>query len=173
MRRRWVRKSAKWTFTIAAVMVVGAAVFSLFRTARFSYASKNSKTTLGVSVGGGVLVVAAMFGNNTMGAPTHEGWRIEGPEKWIWLMYEGAGPTRVWRGGVAWHTISTPISFGVFVVTLLHPFLLTAIPAGLLWWKDLRRLGPGRCPKCGYDRAGLTAGANCPECGTPPATATV
>jgi hypothetical protein len=28
-----------------------------------------------------------------------------------------------------------------------------------------RRYGKGRCPSCGYDRAGLAEGAACPECG--------
>jgi hypothetical protein len=44
------------------------------------------------------------------------------------------------------------------------PVLVTAIPTGLLWWRD-RRPAPGRCPACGYDLAGLPAPAACPECG--------
>jgi peptidoglycan/LPS O-acetylase OafA/YrhL len=51
-------------------------------------------------------------------------------------------------------------------VALLYPVLLTAV---LLWYADRRRFAPGRCAKCGYDRAGLGAVAKCPECGTVPA----
>ena len=31
---------------------------------------------------------------------------------------------------------------------------------------ELHRARHNRCPSCGYDRAGLTPGAACPECGT-------
>jgi hypothetical protein len=39
--------------------------------------------------------------------------------------------------------------------------------AGLarLLWRGLWAAG-GKCPKCGYDRSGLSAGKACPECGT-------
>lgn len=45
-------------------------------------------------------------------------------------------------------------------------FLAAGIPTGLLWWWDRRRPRAGMCVKCGYDLAGLPAGAACPECGT-------
>jgi hypothetical protein len=48
------------------------------------------------------------------------------------------------------------------------PFWIIAgaigIPTAWLWWHD-RRAGPGLCPKCRYDLAGLADGAACPECG--------
>jgi hypothetical protein len=173
MRRRWFRKSAKWTSTIAAALVVAAAVFSLFRSVGFEYISKGSKTAWGVSVRGGQLIVGATSGYNLTLLHIHEGWEIEGPEEWKWLMYEDAGPAPAWRGGLAWHAASGPISDWNAGVTLLYPFLLAALPAGLLWWADCRRSRPARCAECGYDRAGLTTAATCPECGTPPAPATV
>jgi ribosomal protein L34E len=41
-----------------------------------------------------------------------------------------------------------------------------ALPAAFLWYRHRRRaIGPGRCPRCGYDLAGLAEGAGCPECG--------
>jgi hypothetical protein len=45
--------------------------------------------------------------------------------------------------------------------------------AVLAWRRDAvarRREQVGLCPKCNYDRAGLAAGAKCPECGEPPAS---
>jgi hypothetical protein len=49
--------------------------------------------------------------------------------------------------------------------------VLTATPAVVLWWpqvRAVRRRLAGRCPKCGYDRRGIAADAKCPECGTVP-----
>jgi hypothetical protein len=173
MRRRWIRKSAKWTCTIAAMLVAGAGVFCLFGTASFVYVSKGGVDHGIVEVGGGYLTVAASFGYEVLGGPIHEGLEIDTPVAWSWGMYDEAGSTRMSRGGISWHASSGPIGERWAGVTLLYPFLLTALPAGLLWWKDRHGFGPGRCRKCGYDRAGLTAATNCPECGTPPVPATV
>ena len=52
------------------------------------------------------------------------------------------------------------------------PFLLVAIPTGLLWWRDRRRIPPGHCQKCGYDLTGNLSGV-CSECGEPVAGQTV
>ena len=45
------------------------------------------------------------------------------------------------------------------------PFLLVALPTGILFWRDhRRRITPGHCKKCGYDLTGNVSG-RCPECG--------
>jgi hypothetical protein len=173
MRRRWLRKSAKWTCTIAAAMVVGAAVFSLFRSAYFGYVLKDGSTAIQVELTGGSLRILAIRYYDLMARVNDEGWRISNPSTWRWGMNPPAGTDSRWRGSVGWDNGWWPGAPLFADVTLLYPFLLAAIPAGLLWWKDLRRFGPGRCPKCGYDRAGLAAATTCPECGTPPAPATV
>jgi hypothetical protein len=45
------------------------------------------------------------------------------------------------------------------------PFLLCAIPALYVFWKDARRPLPGHCTACGYNLTGNVSGV-CPECGT-------
>ena len=70
-----------------------------------------------------------------------------------------------WNGRCWWSSIvgtSCPIWQLVIVV---------AIPTGFAWCLDAfaRRRARGRgnlCPNCNYDRAGIGAGAVCPECGS-------
>ena len=54
---------------------------------------------------------------------------------------------------------------GQVVVPLWIPLLLVAVPTGVLWWRDRRRIPPGHCRQCGYNLTGNISGV-CPECGT-------
>ena len=54
------------------------------------------------------------------------------------------------------------------MVPLWFPALLSLLATAAAWRADakyLRRAREGACLACGYDRAGLAAGAVCPECG--------
>jgi hypothetical protein len=76
------------------------------------------------------------------------------------------------QGGPVWRPLVIndfrPDEVRVFVA-LGVPALACALAAAWAWWPDVRawraRRREGKCPACGYDRAGLAAGANCPECG--------
>jgi hypothetical protein len=57
--------------------------------------------------------------------------------------------------GANWSRASAP---------LWLPFLLTAAPTALLWYRN-RRTPAGHCKTCRYDLTGITTGI-CPECGT-------
>jgi hypothetical protein len=63
-----------------------------------------------------------------------------------------------WRTAAPYWGLSVPFLF---------PLLLFVFPTALLWRRDhilTKRARAGRCPKCGYDLAGLNSGAF-PECG--------
>jgi hypothetical protein len=51
-----------------------------------------------------------------------------------------------------------------YLLPLWMPFLFFAIPTGVLWYRDRRRIPAGHCRKCGYNLTGNLGGV-CPECG--------
>jgi hypothetical protein len=85
------------------------------------------------------------FGSIKPGISAEFSWRY--PPRWGWWVECGDG----------------------IFVPLWIPTVLLAAPTSWLWYRRLRyRFGPGRCPKCGYDRVGLAAEVACPECGCIP-----
>jgi hypothetical protein len=173
MTRRRLRRIAKWTCTIAAMLVVGAAGFSVFRTAEYWYLSKDMDFIEFVALHRGRLLWRELRFVGAWGVPGKSSWSMSESPPWSEGTIDEMSERGIWRAGVYWKGNHPTLHERAAGVILLYPFLLAAIPAGLLWWKDLRPFRPGRCPKCGYDRAGLAADAACPECGTPPAPATV
>jgi hypothetical protein len=75
--------------------------------------------------------------------------------------------------GVGWVLVGaprlplTPIPAGFAINTLFYAAIL-ALPLSFFPIRRRLRARRGRCPKCGYDRAGLAdPAAPCPECGAP------
>jgi hypothetical protein len=59
----------------------------------------------------------------------------------------------------------------IYSVALWIPASIVLGMSAAVWYVDgriARRQRMGRCPKCNYDRAGIGAGAVCPECGAVP-----
>ncbi len=158
MRRSRLRSWAKWGCTVAAALMVGLAGFNLFRSV--IYCSRNGITGWLLFIEGGRIQVA-VFDDAKAEKSVPKGWSIEGSPSWSWGMNDQIDGIK-WRGGFAWTTSASPIRFSVAGVTILYPFLLTALPAGLLWYTDRRRFAAHACQKCGYDRRGLAADAKCP-----------
>jgi hypothetical protein len=56
-----------------------------------------------------------------------------------------------------------------FTIPFWLPTVVCGVPGLLLArreWRNYRRHGADQCQACGYSRAGLAAGAACPECGS-------
>jgi len=112
----------------------------------------------------------------------------------MWLSEGAAGVGYRWPGGQGWQIAKSSVitmedtwlpffdpsgqdarnwnGVPLVILPLWIPFLIVAIPTGVLWRRD-RRIPQGHCQECGYSLTGNTSGV-CPECGTavnsPPAS---
>ena len=80
--------------------------------------------------------------------------------------YDGGGYHLQWWD---WGRSVPPVH--VYAIPLWVPLLPCAVVTAVAWRLDTRarrRARVGLCPHCGYDRAGLTTDAVCPECGKGP-----
>jgi len=57
------------------------------------------------------------------------------------------------------------LPLGFTLNTLLAAGVILTLTEGAGAWRRRARRRKGRCPWCGYDRAGVAVGAACPECG--------
>jgi hypothetical protein len=58
-----------------------------------------------------------------------------------------------------------PLPLGFALNTLFYAAVVLGMVECVAFARRRVRRGKGRCPSCGYDRAGLAEGAACPECG--------
>ena len=151
LRRRW--RILKWMGTALGVLVFTTWAIST----KWSIGYVGSPVCIDV-IRGGVTVDRFRALDGARCRPSMHGyWRVitlhrVDPPVWrpsLGIWYEGS-LGRVW----------------VFILPLWIPFALLAIPTGILWCCDRRRLPPGRCPNCGSDLTGNVSGV-CPECGEP------
>jgi len=97
------------------------------------------------------------------------------------LYFSGKGSSSA-QPGLHWEPVNWPFKWWFFWVhnayytSLMIPCWLPLAcvlpPTVVAWRRDTLarcRAKLNLCPKCGYDRTGLAAGAKCPECGAVPA----
>jgi hypothetical protein len=155
MRRSRARSWAKWTLAVLLVLNVVVTMVS------WKYGNEwRGESGFSMDVCCGRVIMGRTLGYGT-------GWNL------FYDFYPGDIGQHfrfLWRTGRGLWYLGIP-TWALFVVTL--------IPATLVWWPDVRsasRRHRGHCPACGYDRRGLAADAKCPECGnstlppTPPAS---
>jgi hypothetical protein len=168
MRRRRIRKWAKWACTVAAVLAVGVAVVSRFRGVAYLIADSADTNCLIVGFGEGLVGFTFRGPAPADRPPGPSSWLIGPSERWLWGLSRdlpALAPAGHGGAGVLWWNTASERGF---LVSVLHPALVTSIPAALLWYADRRRLRPGACGGCGYDRAGIAPDTACPECGKVP-----
>ena len=79
-----------------------------------------------------------------------------------WSLGRNTNNSGSWFGSPG---VTTTPHYRLVYVPLWLPTLVAALPAGILWLCDRRRLRRGLCPACGYNLSGLPPAAPCPECG--------
>jgi hypothetical protein len=62
------------------------------------------------------------------------------------------------------------LPLGFALNTLFYAAVVLGMVECVAFARRRVRRGKGRCPSCGYDRAGLAEGSVCPECGGAPST---
>jgi hypothetical protein len=171
MRRRlaiWAGYGA-WALTLAAGVVALAGVFSMLYWTRHLALSAPFGTLRLIDLSHGVLWVEERRYSAGLSRALPPEWTVVRMPSWGWGFGPNDGGSRTlleWCVGVRYRPLPYGYDLGL---NLLTPLVLTALPAAALWYLARRRAGPGRCRKCGYDRAGLEALSKCPECGTVPA----
>ena len=151
------RKTSKWLLTALAMPLASAAVASLWYGLTINYTDPADAVTGSVKIDHGILRWSRYWGTTYRGADFTYGLaRLTAADpapQWTWRFFDPG-----------------PIGKHLFL-PLWMPAALAAAPALLLWVQDIRmrhRDRAGHCIRCGYDRRGLPALANCPECGSAP-----
>ena len=146
--KRAVRKTVKWGGAGLTVLLVVVWIGSAWW-----YVSLEQYGRGGVVAGGGRVVVKTPLPAKYIGDIEVECVRAD--LDFFWWFYTGAGRSCAFM-------VSIP---------LWAPMLIFLLPTAFAWRADakyMRRARVGLCAACGYDRAGLAAGAVCPECGVAP-----
>jgi predicted Zn-ribbon and HTH transcriptional regulator len=145
----------KWAGLVVSLVILLAWAVSL--PLRWLYANDDVRTPPSLVVG---LQAGQLLCSHYEDCDWHQnkrimGWRVNRGSKapkWDWRFRrsgtKGSGQGYYW--GIA--------------VPLWAPFLIFAVPTGILWWRDRRRIPPGHCQSCGYNLTGNVSGV-CPECG--------
>lgn len=145
---------AKWVGLVVCVVVGAANLVSLRWVPEWWFAAgpKPTDPVRIVAVQGGALVYVRLQRSDVRRPPDRPALR--------WNRFDGELFT--------WPSVVRPTGGLSVTVPLWMPFVLLAVLTSVLWYVDrttARRRRAGQCLKCGYDRAGLAAGARCPECG--------
>ena len=158
MRRRRLKAATRWCCSACSVLLVAVSVWSRW------YAVGYSRFARGYAI-------SATLWPGVVQATWNETAVIANAPDSAWSRLSvfavpgiGKSPS-MWQP--KWHAEGA--SFAV-LAPLWIPFALTFVPGVVLWTLELkrrRRVARGLCEVCGYNRAGLTADAKCPECGTP------
>lgn len=153
-RRSRFGRSARWAGAVLCALLAGLWAASMRYEASGRVALPGGGGLVVGLTPGGVAALVLSENANAGWVKTYGRYGNFGPRdpnaRTIW--WPARGPSRMGR----WYSVSVPIWMVLGTAVLLTCWL---------WRRGRRGWGPGRCAACGYDRAGLTPGSKCPECG--------
>lgn len=140
----WV---VKWAGTVASLFIAAAWLGS-----GFGFVQVADSSERGVAIWSGCLVVQTSRHLIPFEAPVDIGRFQDGGWHMGWCLWLMEGDRNGW----------------IAIIPMWAPLIVVGGLTLLLWRHDTRarrRARLNQCVRCGYDRAGLVAGAPCPECG--------
>jgi hypothetical protein len=148
-----IRQTAKWTATLAVAVLGIVVAISFFRHFGVHWWTQNM---VDFEIKDGQAHWFEGFGASPYGNST----------RWEWRRPFFKAPD--WRFIPSWYHFGSGITVSV---PLWFPLVALIVLATFLWHRDMlarrrEQLRTSVCSSCGYDRAGLTAGLRCPECGS-------
>lgn len=175
-RRGRIRRAAKWAGVILILLVAGLWVQSEAGRIELGRSLPSERSWFAVLWvhRGQVMLLGALADPPPPvpldGSLRRARWRVEVTESLIAYVLRVYSDARTWRGLVPAAKLSRDRGGAVLTLhsSLALPLTPLIVGTAWLWYRDRRsrrRAEVGCCPACGYDLAGLVAGATCPECG--------
>jgi hypothetical protein len=154
LRRRW--RTLKWVGLILALLIAASCGLSMRWC--LGYVRWDKRAFNAAAWAGHPPAFFAGINNLSIRVCRYYAWSRGRPE---WSVSRAHG-SPIWLPSVDRFS-STRGSYVDIFIPLWIPFLIVALPTGLLWWHD-RRIHPDQCQRCGYNLTGNVSGV-CPECG--------
>jgi len=166
-RTRRKRRMLKWAGLVLSLLIAVAWAVSLRWYLRYFKAIEEApRFTIVPGAQYGIVIVRSNSGELVQYRTVKLSSGYLGYGTWVCLPRDlGWHATRIRPASPRWKPLYYPSTAGTQVfIPLWIPFLIVAIPTGLLWYRDRRPIPPGHCQKCGYNLTGNVSGV-CPECG--------
>src|SRR4051812_35416081 len=138
MKRPRLKRWGKWACTLAAVLMVGLAVFSRFWGITYAAVFTDGDVLLNAEGKAGGIIWYWQSGGIEQESAGQSRLLLTQPRAWLWGFHDEMVDAQIadgWHAGL-WYGWNSEQRF--LGASLVFPFVLFTIPAALLWYKDRR-----------------------------------